>query len=200
MFWFDIPDVLLPPVYRSIKDMYAYARTLDTELREFIVTAKYILRNFFIQTCDEATINYWIALIQIPLFGGETTEDKRKLILMYLNNQKPTSEPYVRSILRDLYGEDKYELNIDPDDPQTIDIKIYDTTYDLIKQFLFWFVRMVPAHILWDFHQVEHSDATNHLVAGTTSNYTVTSTCQMTTGTDTLYLGATSYSVSWVNL
>ena len=200
MFWFDIPDVLLPPVYRSIKDMYAYARTLDTELREFLVTAKYILRNFFIQTCDEATINYWIALIQIPLFGGETTEDKRKLILMYLNNQKQTSEPYVRSILRDLYGEDKYELNIDPDDPQTIDIKIYDTTYDLIKQFLFWFVRMVPAHILWNFHHVEHSDAYNHLVASTETHYTVTSSCQMTYGTDTLYLGATSYSVSWVNL
>lgn len=199
MFWFDIPDELLPPAYQAIKDMYAYARTLDTELRESLTNMLMIRTNFFIQTCDLETIEYWESLLDIQLYGFETIEERREMILLYLNNRYPTSEPYVRHVLTTLFGEDGYTLSIDEHDPFYLRISMYDSTYDAIKRFVNWFERMCPAHLKWTRNYTERSHATNYISAGTTCHTTSSSACEMTTGTGTLYLGTQSYSVNWLN-
>lgn len=200
MRWFDIPDELLPPVYKAIKDVYAYARTLDTELRNFLATMYYIRRNFFVQTCDAATLQDWIALLRIPMYGPETEQEKRELVLMYLNNQRPATEPFFRSLLTELFGEDGYTLSIDPTDPLRVNIEFLDSNYQFIRQFGDWFVRMVPAHILWEGALVEPShsivDCSSECVSATFCTCKATSS----TGTQTIYLGNTAYTADWVEV
>ena len=200
MYWFDIPDELLPPSYRSIKDMYAYARSLDSELRDFLVVMYYIRNNFFVQTCDSSTLSEWISLLEIPMYGGETTEDKRNLVLLYLNNQKPATEPYFRSMMDELFGPDGYTLEIDPDDCLKVNIDFIAQDPLPIRQFSDWFLRMIPAHILWDLTLVEPSES----IVASVSNAIVADKMRMTascdSGTDTLYLGENSVNADWVDV
>lgn len=200
MKWFDIPDELLPPVFRKIKDMYAYARSLDTELREFLLYAKRILDNFFIQTCDLQTIQYWEELLNIHLYGDETIEERRQNILLYLNNSSPTTEPYVRSVLTRLFGEENYSLYFDLENnrPYDLYIEIKNTDINSINKFMFWFSRMCPAHILANTGHTEEAEAGNLIYTGAQSDYLSTATVSMDSGTETLYLGSDAQTLSYV--
>lgn len=192
MKWFDIPDELLPPVYRAIKDMYAYARTLDTELREFLVYMKAILDNFFIQTCDLKTIEYWERLLDIVLFGDETIEERRQNILLYLNNQNPTTEPFVRQKLTEIFGEDNYRLWLDVENghPYDLHIEFYDTPLDNIKRFMLWFNKMCPAHLVLNAEHIEKAEAEFEIYTHAESGFWNDAQISFSTGTETLYFGS----------
>ncbi len=200
MFWFDIADVLLPPVYQKIKDMYAYARSLDTELREALVNMIRVRTNFFIQTCDEETIEYWENLLEIPLYGVESLDDRRQLILLYLNNRYPTSEPYVRHVLATLFGENGYSLEIDQNDPFRIKLDMFDTSYEQIKRFIDWFEKMCPAHMTWTRSHIENTQATNYISANTTNHNVSKTSCTMSYDSEVLYLGENSYTINTLEL
>lgn len=192
MKWFDIPDELLPPVYRAIKDMYAYARTLDTELREFLVYMKAILDNFFIQTCDLKTIEYWERLLDIVLFGDETIEERRQNILLYLNNQNPTTEPFVRQKLTEIFGEDNYRLWLDVENghPYDLHIEFYDTPLDNIKRFMLWFNKMCPAHLVLNAEHIEKAETEFEIYTHAESGLWNDAQISFSTGTETLYFGS----------
>lgn len=202
MRWFDIPDELLPPVYRKIKDMYAYARSLDSELREFRVYMSRILDNFFIQTCDLETIEYWEKLLGIVLFGHETIEERRQNILRYLNNNSPTTEPYVRDVLTEAFGENGYKLWFDVENGHPFDlfIEIYNGSVDAIKSFMYWMYRMCPAHILLNAGQIDTPDTHFAIYGHGESDYSATATMTMSTGTTTLYYGETAVTVDTLEL
>lgn len=200
MFWFDIADVLLPPVYQAIKDMYAYARTLDTELRESLVNMVLVRTNFFIQTCDEATLESWENLLNINVYPGESTDERREFILLYLNNRFPTTEPYVRDMMNGLFGEANYELEFDSVNPFNLKIHVYDTNYDKIKKFFSWFGMMCPAHIMWGAYHTENTQAMNYVSAGTTNHYSVSSQCTVTSGSGILYLGTSAQTFDTMEL
>jgi hypothetical protein len=202
MRWFDIPDELLPPVYQKIKDVYAYARTLDTELREFLIFVKRILDNFFVQTCDLKTIEYWEELLDIHLYGDETIEERRNNILLYLNNSKPTTEAYVRQVLDRLFGRENYDLYFDLEHnlPYNLNIEIRDTDIDSINKFMEWFMRMCPAHILYNAQHVETANSEFEIDAAAQSDYSSTAIIYMNGGTETLYRGGLSESVQYIEV
>ena len=202
MLWFDIPDELLPPAYQAIKDMYAGTRTLDTELRDFLTTMYYIRRNFFVRTCDTPTVDEWISLLAIPLYGGETLEDKRNLILLYLNNQKPATEPYFRSMMDKLFGEGGYTLEIDPDDPLKVNIEFIERDPLQIQQFGDWFIRMVPAHILWYATLIRYSRSKVVSTSNAIVAEKMRSSASMSNSAepDTIYLGQDSFLADWIEV
>ena len=202
MKWFDIPDELLPPVFKRIKDMYAYARTLDTELREFLLYAKRILDNFFVQTCDLQTIQYWEQLLDIHLYGDETIEERRRNILLYLNNSTPTTEPYVRQVLTTLFGEENYDLYFDLEHnrPYDLNIEIRDTDINSINKFMYWITRMCPAHIVLNALHVETSEEDNLIYTGAQSDYMSTAVIDIQSGTETLYQGSTYASYPYIEV
>lgn len=201
MRWFDIPDELLPPVYQRIKDVYAYARTLDTELREFLLFAKRILDNFFVQTCDLKTIEYWEELLDIHLYGDESIDDRRKNILLYLNNSSPTTEPYVRNILTSLFG-NNYDLHFDVEHnlPYNLNIEIRDTDIESINKFMEWFMRMCPAHILINAEHVETADCEFTVDAAAQSDYSSTAIIEINGDTETLFRGSNPESIRYIEV
>jgi hypothetical protein len=199
MYWFDIPDELLPPVYAAIKDMYAYARTLDTQLRDSIVDMGDVKSNFFIQACDEETLAYWESLLGIELYGGESLEDRRQMVLLYLNNRFPTSEAYIRHVMGELFGEDGYSLNINPNNPYKLDIQMFDTTYDAVKRFMRWFIRMCPAHLLFHANDTERATETLYISSVAPGQYLSHASDTMTSTTSILYLGNTGTFLQTLN-
>lgn len=200
MVWFDIPDILLPPVYRAIKDMYAYARSLDTELREFIVYMNDIRTNFFIQTCDEDTLKEWENTLGISGYAGESIEDRRKFVMLYLNNRYPTTEPFIRGVMANMFGSENYTLEFDQFDPFQLNLHVYDTNYDKIQKFFTWFAKMCPAHIRWANYHTENSQATNYIEAHAESHVTATSSSSLSVGTGVIYLGNTAYTADWLEV
>lgn len=200
MFWFDIADVLLPPVYKAIKDMYAYARTLDTELREFLVSMYEIRTNFFIQTCDEATLKNWENILGISDYTGETIEERRQFVLLYLNNRFPTTEPYIRSVMEKMFGESGYTLSIDSSDPFYLILHVFDTNYEKIRKFFTWFAKMCPAHIRWHNYHTENTQADNLISANTESHSTAIATSSLQIGTGVIYLGNTEITTDWIEV
>lgn len=149
MRWFDIADELLPPVYRAVKDVYYYAKSLNDEFLEYLSTAERILNNFFIQRCDIQTIEYWEDLLNITLHGSETIGNRRNSILNHLNNINPTTEPYVRSVIERMFPDDEYNLHfyVERGKQFDLDIDIFTTDNASLSEFKDWFNDMCPAHL-----------------------------------------------------
>lgn len=202
MKWFDIPDELLPPVYKKIRDVYAYARSLDTELREFLLYANRILDNFFVQKCDLQTLEYWERLLNIRLYGDETIEERRRNVLLYLNNSTPTTEPYVRELLDRLFGSENYDMffDVEHNRPYDLYIEIRDTELNNINKFLYWFSAMCPAHILWNAGHTETADTEFEIYAGSQSDYDTVAIAEASTGTETLYLGSQATTFNYIEV
>ena len=110
MHWYDLPD-LLPPVYRNIKSMFATADAENIELQRFRAFVTRIMDNFFVQTCDVQTIEYWEALLDIKLYGNPTLDERREMILLHLNNSDPITDPFVKQVMHNLFGKTTTHLN-----------------------------------------------------------------------------------------
>lgn len=151
MLWFDIADKLLPPVYRAIKDMYAYAKALNDEFLVYVNFMERILKNFFIQTCDLQTVEYWERLLGLKVTEGETIEERKQEILEHLNNQHAITEPYVREQIERFFPGNEYRLYFEDGKPYDLNIDIFSEDIDAYRQALAifwpWLNKMVPAHL-----------------------------------------------------
>lgn len=188
MRWYNLQD-LLPPVYANIKSMHATAETENTELLNVRLSIRQILENMFIQTCDLETLEYWERTIGIELYGDETEESRRRMVLLYLADNWQITKPYVESVMLELFGEGNFVFEYDFNNNLVVKIKMFDATTNAIKRFMNWFQTVCPAHIMWGAYHTENTQATNYVSAGTTNHYSVSSQCTVTTGSDTLYLG-----------
>lgn len=188
MRWYNLQD-LLPPVYAGIKSMYATAETENTELLNVRLSIRQILENMYIQTCDLETLEYWERTIGIELYGDETEESRRRMVLLYLADNWQITKPYVESVMLELFGEGNFVFEYDFNNNLVVKIKMFDVTTNAIRRFMNWFQTVCPAHIMWGAYHTENTQATNYISAGTTNHYSVSSQCTITAGSDTLYLG-----------
>lgn len=199
MRWYDL-QTLLPTVYAGIKSMYATAESENTELLEAKADYTKILDNFFVQTCDVTTLEYWENIVGINLYGDETIESRRQMVLLYLANNWQITQPFVKQRMLELFGVGNYSFEYHQDNHLIVNVLIQDATTNAIRRFIDWFTKVCPAHIQWLYGHTENTQATNYISCGTTSHETVTTSCTMTTGTGTLYLGGTSYTVPWIEV
>lgn len=199
MRWYDL-QTLLPTVYAGIKSVYSTAESENTELLELKADYTKILDNFFIQTCDTTTLEYWENLIGINLYGDETIDSRRQMVLLYLANNWQITQPLVKQRMLELFGVGNYTFDYDPNNHLLVTLHIYDATTNAIKRFLDWFVKVCPAHIQWLYGHTESTQATNYISSGTTSHESSLTSATMATGTEVLYLGNDAYTVPWVEV
>ena len=69
--------------------------------------------NFYIPTCDEATIAYYERLLGIVCHVGDDLDFRRARVLQKLNIIIPFSIDFLRDRLIDLYGKDGFVLEED---------------------------------------------------------------------------------------
>lgn len=200
MHWYDLTE-LFPPVFRNIKSMFSAAFSENEELLQVKTYFNEITENFFIQTCDEGTLKYWESLLNIKLYGGETIEERRRIIMLHLSNNQPITILYARKVMADLFGEGNFELYIDENDPFVLSITIFDTSIDKLETFLYWFEEVCPAHIQWEAGHVEKAESEFEVYTGAQSDYnTYAQTTAPSTGTETLYLGSEAYETEYIEI
>lgn len=193
MHWYNLTD-LLPPVYKRIKSMFAAANSENIELLKINVVSGKIQENFFIQTCDETTLKYWESLLGIEIYSGETITERREMILTHLINNQPITIPFTKEKLNEMFGQDNWLFHIGPDELE-VEIAVWNASLDKIESFYKWFSTVCPAHIKWYFAHEEPAESGFAVYAHAESDYEARATVGFTTGTTTLYLGPTSYTV-----
>jgi hypothetical protein len=199
MHWYDLTE-LLPPVFRKIKSMFSAAFAENTELLQFRAYLREIRDNFFIQTCDEQTLQYWESLLNIKLYGGETINERRNMIILHLTNNQAITILYARKVMNDLFGEGNYELFYDQATPYILYITIFDTDLSKLETFLYWFEEVCPAHIQWNAGHTETADTEFEIFAGSQSDYDIVTTASASTGTETLYLGSQATTFNYIEV
>lgn len=170
MHWYDLTE-LLPPVFRNIKSMLSAAWSENKELLKFKAVLGEIKDNFFIQTCDVQTLQYWESLLNIRVYAGETIEDRRQEIIRRLMNNQPITLKYVRKVMNDMFGEGNYEILISENNPFVIYFSIFNSPIEKVEQFLLWFEEVCPAHIQWNAGHTDKSKEHNGIYLGAQSDY-----------------------------
>lgn len=199
MRWYDLPD-LLPPVYAGIDSMFAVADTENTELKAAYAIRNAILDNFFIQTCDLKTLQYWEQLLGIEIDEGETVDERRAMILIYLVANWQITDSYITEIGIGYFGEGKFAIEYDAENHLKINLRMVHPDVVAINRFMRWFITVCPAHIDWFAGPVFPSEETVVSIARGIGAYIAVCQASMTAGTATLYLGPTSQTIDTVEV
>lgn len=199
MRWYNLQE-LLPPVYAGVTSMYETAVTENTELLGLYAIRDLILKNFFIQTCDVKTLQYWEQLLDIELFGDETLDDRRQMIMLYLVSNWQITKPYVEKVGRDYFGEGNFTIDYDENNHLIVYVRMYNSEYNPIHRFVKWFEKVCPAHIKWwatpAYCSESQVDCSSESISATFCTCKATSSV----GTQTIYLGETPYVMDWVEV
>lgn len=199
MRWYDLPG-LLPPIYDGIESMHETAQTENTELLSLYAVRDSILANFYVQTCDVKTLQYWEQLLEIELDGGETIDQRRQMILLYLVSNWQITKPYVEEVGIGYFGEGNFSITYDPDNHLIVDVRMWNSDYNFVRRFVKWFERVCPAHIKWDAVPVFPSESE---IASSSNAYAadimqMSASCSW--GNGTIYLGQTAIIADWVEV
>ena len=123
--------------------------------------------NFYIPTCDEATIAYYERLLGISCNIGDELDFRRMRVLQKLNIIVPFTIDFLRDRLTDLFGKDGFVLEEDsPSCALTIMItsdrhRAVDLLFDLLLEVL-------PAHLQLAACQEVNTSAAGRLYVGGT--------------------------------
>lgn len=200
MRWYDLPD-LLPPVYAGVRSMYETAETENTELKGYYAIRDAVLANMFPQTCDVKTIQYWEQLLDIELYGDETIEERRKMIMIYLVSNFQITRPYVFEVGEGYFGEGNFTIDYDPDNHLIVEMRMYNAEWNATKRFVKWFEKVCPAHIQWFAGPTypSNSDVVSIARGIVADKMRMSASCSAGTGI-TFYLGENAVTADWVEV
>jgi len=142
------PDLLslLPPYFKAIKDFVAIMETENIELEKFEIYLWLVQDNFFIQTCDEATLRYHETLLKIKVSQGDTIDFRRLRVLNRYNNKPPLTLPVLKERLNMLVGVGDYIVDIDYGNYH-LTLTVNSGVYGIIDELIYTLIYMLPAHL-----------------------------------------------------
>lgn len=143
MLWFDLQD-LLPTVYRNITALFETAKTENIELKTVLDVTDSIRDNFFIQTCNIPTLQYYERLLDIQPLSGNTVEERRTRVLEELNNRQPYTLPFLKEQMNRLLGADSWTLEVDE---LVIKFTIRNVPFENIDSLMIIVNKTKPAHV-----------------------------------------------------
>lgn len=108
-------------------------------------TAGLVLKNFFIQTCDEDTIEQYEQIFGILPQAGDTMEYRRERILQIFSTEAPFDINYLNDRLKDLFGTD-YQMFVSPAQSRLL-IQLTSERYGAVTLLYDLLLSIVPAHI-----------------------------------------------------
>lgn len=150
----DELTALLPDFFQKIKEypeiMKAWGAALDTVNGN----AEALNANLFIQTCDEATIEYWERLLEITAPVGATLEDRRETITGVLSSKKIYTLKVMNKYINDVYGVyyNSYPPTSYPwthflvNKPPSFEVSLPKGRYSVRRFAELWW-RVAPAHV-----------------------------------------------------
>lgn len=164
----------LPEWFKPVLEYIAIMQGYAVELSGYEQTAQQIEQNFFIQTCDLATIQMWERFLHLSVRYGDTIDFRRERIIQKLAQIAPYTVRHLRDRLTDLFGED-YTLEVNA---RECWIKIFvtsdrygavDLLYDVIND-------LVPTHL----YVYANQEVTNYIPRDIFSGCRMTRTFEQT--------------------
>lgn len=157
----------LPKYFRPIIEFQEIMKAHGHGLGKLDGVMARLQANFYIPTCDEATIAYYERLLGIVCHVGDDLNFRRMRVLQKLNIIIPFSIDFLRDRLIDLYGKDGFVLEEDsPSCALTILVtsdrhRAVDLLFDLLLDVL-------PAHLQLAARQEVSTPVTGRLYVGGT--------------------------------
>lgn len=137
----NLPDYF-KPVLEFIQIMRAHGYALD----QLDSNIQSIYDNFFIQTCDVATLSYYEGLLGILPGVNDTIDFRRQRVVQQLSLVPRFDINWLNDKLTELYGPNGYDLTVSSVD-STLDINITSGTYAALQLFYDFIWAVLPAHI-----------------------------------------------------
>ena len=123
--------------------------------------------NFYIPTCDEATIAYYERLLGIVCHVGDDLDFRRARVLQKLNIIIPFSIDFLRDRLIDLYGKDGFVL--EEDSPScALTILVTSDRYRAVDLLFELLLDVLPAHLQLMARQEVNTSVAGRLYVGGT--------------------------------
>lgn len=135
----------LPQWFKPVLEYIAIMRAYGFSLSDIEQAAQKIHANQYIQTCDEATLQYWERLLGLTYNIGDTDEYRRQRILMKFNQKVPYTVWHLKEELDNLYGDD-YSLTVNEDECW-IRIMVTSDIYGAVVLLHNLIFQWVPAHL-----------------------------------------------------
>lgn len=140
-----------PYWYQGIREMDALWHTWGVLLDRLQADIKQVLDNYFLQTCDEATIEMWENFLGITMSSPRDLENRRRFIMMHFGGFGKCSAEKIKSIIKQYTGSDSTVMFEDYDayGNQWLNIQMergdVETLYVGDVQFVL--DKIIPAHI-----------------------------------------------------
>ena len=153
---------LLPAYFKTIKDFIALMETEDIELSRFEGYLLHVKDNFFIQTCDEATLKYHERLLNIIVSPSDTIEFRRLRVLNRYNNLGRITLVTLKERLNFLIGVGGYIVDIDYNSYH-FSLTISSGKYGIMDELLNMLTYILPANLTFGITQNIHAAATMNI-------------------------------------
>lgn len=145
----NIEEVLtrqLPLYFRPIREFQEIIKAHGGALEQLKNDALRMWDNFYLSSCDGATLAYYETLLEIVYHAEDSLDFRRARILQKFSSVAPFSFLFLRNQLTRLYGENGYVLDFDT---ETLDLKVKVTSdrYKAIDLLYDLLLDVVPAHI-----------------------------------------------------
>lgn len=136
----------LPYWFRPILEFQELLTAEETTLNTAESDMQNVYNNFFVQTCDEATLAVLEKQFGIVHKYGDTIEYRRARVLQKYNTIVPFSIGFLNDRLTELYGADGYEISVNPT-ACTLTVKVTSDIYGAVDLLYDLLWDIVPAHI-----------------------------------------------------
>lgn len=165
----NLPDYF-KPVLEYIQIMQAHGYALD----QLDNNIKSIYDNFYIQTADTETLQYYEKLLGIIPSPNDSLSYRKDKVIQQLSLVPQFDINWLITKLNSLYGENGYTLTVDPVS-LSLNIDITDDRYDQVKLFYDFIWDVIPAHIYIPAKQYSGTSIDTPLCAGVVPSSTVMS-------------------------
>mgnify|MGYP002517240385 CR=1 FL=1 len=136
----------LPRYFRPVIEFQEIMKAHGRGLEKLDGIMARLQANFYIPTCDEATIAYYEKLLGIAHHIEDGLDFRRTRVLQKLNLVAPFTIGFLKERLTALYGEDGYTLEVTPE-TCSLTIKVTSHRYGAIDLLYDLLLDILPAHL-----------------------------------------------------
>ncbi len=140
-----------PAWYRDVREMDAIWHTWGILLDQLKADILQVLKNYFLLTCDEETIEMWEEFLNITLASPRDLENRRRFIMMHFGGFGKCSAEKIKGIIKQYTGSESTVTfeTVDEEGNHWLNIQMergdVETLYVGDVQFVL--DKIIPAHI-----------------------------------------------------
>lgn len=160
---------LLPLYFQEILDFQELMSTEEIELKGFFGELQQVWNNLFIQTADEATIEYHENLLNLVPEPGDTLEIRRWRVINRYRRKPPFTLVTLYEQLNALVGIGNYELTVDYAG-RSLYVSFVNVPQATIDEAIQILITLPPAHLYQSYTSTSKPESEGFIHIGAVSS------------------------------